>query len=152
MLGAAVGDTSSEGDHLPDGRFSSSEAGMRRIKAMEGGESAGGSDKDLSEESHAASDFDLEPVGKTEAASQDRPSDDSAPPTMHKPENPDDLKLIAGVGSKIESLPNDLGIYKFEQIAGWNETERAWVDEKLRLKGRIERENWIEQAKTLAEK
>ncbi|MDD9910590.1 MAG: dipeptide ABC transporter ATP-binding protein [Ahrensia sp.] len=75
---------------------------------------------------------------------------DPAPPRMRKPKDPDDLKMISGVGPKIEGILNGLGIYKFEQIAKWRKAERAWVDEKLRFKGRIEREDWVKQAKALA--
>ncbi|PID47178.1 MAG: hypothetical protein CR967_05350 [Proteobacteria bacterium] len=64
---------------------------------------------------------------------------------------PDDLKNIKGVGPKIEEALNDLGVYTFEQIASWNRENVAWVDEHLVFKGRIDREEWIEQAKILAQ-
>ncbi|MFZ2099535.1 MAG: oligopeptide/dipeptide ABC transporter ATP-binding protein, partial [Oricola sp.] len=75
---------------------------------------------------------------------------DARPPRMRKPAKPDDLKLISGVGPKIEGILNSLGIYKYEQIAGWKKAERAWVDDHLKFKGRIEREDWVKQAKALA--
>ena len=62
----------------------------------------------------------------------------------------DDLKLIKGVGPKLEGVLNDMGIYHFDQIAAWTAAEVAWVDERLKFKGRIERDGWIEQAKSLA--
>lgn len=62
----------------------------------------------------------------------------------------DDLKLISGVGPKLEGTLNDLGFYHFDQIAKWGASEVAWVDSRLRFKGRIERDNWIDQAKILA--
>ncbi len=62
----------------------------------------------------------------------------------------DDLKLIKGVGPKLEGVLNDMGIYHFDQIAVWTAAEVAWVDARLKFKGRIERDGWIEQAKTLA--
>lgn len=62
----------------------------------------------------------------------------------------DDLKRISGVGPKIETLLNELGIYHYDQIAGWSSDEVTWVDEHLKFKGRIGREDWIGQAKTLA--
>jgi len=64
---------------------------------------------------------------------------------------PDDLKEIKGVGPKLETLCHELGIYHFDQIAGWGPDEVAWMDENLKgFKGRVTRDNWIEQAKTLA--
>ncbi len=62
----------------------------------------------------------------------------------------DDLKIISGIGPKIESLLHEMGIYRFAQIASWTPENVAWVDERLKFKGRIEREQWIPQAKTLA--
>jgi peptide/nickel transport system ATP-binding protein len=75
---------------------------------------------------------------------------DARPPKMRKPATSDDLKLISGVGPKIERTLNALGIYKYEQIAKWKKAERAWVDDQLKFKGRIEREDWVRQAKALA--
>ena len=63
----------------------------------------------------------------------------------------DDLKQLKGVGPKLESTLNDLGFWHFDQIAKWGADEIAWVDDNLSFKGRIERDGWIEQAKTLAE-
>lgn len=63
----------------------------------------------------------------------------------------DDLKKIKGVGPKMEVLINELGFYHFDQIATWTEAEVAWVDENLKgFKGRVSRDNWVDQAKTLA--
>ncbi|MGI9488308.1 MAG: hypothetical protein ACR2RF_20995 [Geminicoccaceae bacterium] len=62
----------------------------------------------------------------------------------------DDLKKISGVGPKLEKTLNGLGIYHFAQIAAFTPDNVAWVDRHLRFKGRIEREKWIDQAKTLA--
>lgn len=76
--------------------------------------------------------------------------DRNRPAGMERPDNPDDLKMISGVGPKIEGILNDLGIYRYEQIAKWKKAERAWVDSYLRFKGRIDREDWVRQAKALA--
>lgn len=61
----------------------------------------------------------------------------------------DDLKLISGVGPKLEGVLNDLGFYHFDQIAKWTSDEIAWVDSRLKFKGRIERDDWIGQASKL---
>ncbi|MCE8008831.1 hypothetical protein [Aestuariivita sp.] len=62
----------------------------------------------------------------------------------------DNLKLLKGVGPKLEQTLNELGFFHFDQIAKWTEAEVAWVDTRLKFKGRIERDGWIEQAKILA--
>jgi NADH-quinone oxidoreductase subunit E len=62
---------------------------------------------------------------------------------------PDDLKKISGIGPKIEGILHDLGIYHFDQIASWRREEVDWVDDYLKFKGRIGRDDWIGQAKTL---
>jgi predicted flap endonuclease-1-like 5' DNA nuclease len=62
----------------------------------------------------------------------------------------DNLCRIKGVGAVIEKKLNNLGIYHFDQIANFSENEIAWVDEHLAFKGRIKREDWVNQAKLLA--
>lgn len=64
---------------------------------------------------------------------------------------PDDLKMISGVGPKLEGLLNELGIYNFAQVAAFTADDIARVNERLSFTGRIEREQWVEQAKLLAE-
>ena len=63
----------------------------------------------------------------------------------------DDLKRITGVGPKLEGLLNEMGFFHFDQIAAWTPAEVAWVDARLKFKGRIERDDWIAQAKAFAE-
>jgi predicted flap endonuclease-1-like 5' DNA nuclease len=82
----------------------------------------------------------------------------AAPKAADKPKSltkarggkPDDLKLIKGVGPKLEALCNKLGFYHFDQIASWTEKEIAWVDDNLEgFKGRVTREDWVQQARDL---
>lgn len=63
---------------------------------------------------------------------------------------PDDLKRISGVGPKLEGLLHENGVFHFDQIAAWKADEIAYMDDKLSFKGRIERDNWIEQATEFA--
>ncbi len=76
--------------------------------------------------------------------------DKNRPKSIKKPKQVDDLKLISGVGPKIESILHELGIYQFSQVGSWKKAEREWVDGYLRFKGRIDRDDWIKQAKALA--
>ncbi|MFN5995727.1 MAG: NADH-quinone oxidoreductase subunit NuoE [Paracoccaceae bacterium] len=64
---------------------------------------------------------------------------------------PDDLKLILGIGPKLELLCHSLGFFHFDQIAEWTGAEIAWVDDNLEgFKGRVTRDKWVVQAKILA--
>ena len=62
----------------------------------------------------------------------------------------DDLKLISGVGQQNEGRLHGLGIWHFSQIALWTRANIDWVGSFLAFPGRIEREEWVEQAKVLA--
>jgi len=74
----------------------------------------------------------------------------AAGPLFTAPKGPsDDIKLIKGVGPELESRLNALGITTFAQIAAFSDDEIAAVDDKLSFKGRIEREDWVSQAKAL---
>lgn len=64
----------------------------------------------------------------------------------------DDLKKISGVGPKLEQTLNKLGFWHFDQVAKWSKADIAIVDEQLTFKGRIERDDWVKQAKALARK
>ena len=77
---------------------------------------------------------------------------ESAPATLAGPRDgkADNLKLLKGVGPKLEQVLNDLGFYHFDQISAWTDAEVAWVDSRLKFKGRIERDGWIAQAQLLA--
>ena len=81
-----------------------------------------------------------------------------APKAEDKPEivevaagEEDDLKRIKGIGPVNEKALNELGIFKFTQIAAWTPANVDWVEDFMSFPGRIEREDWIAQAKTLAE-
>ncbi|MES1201492.1 MAG: hypothetical protein ABUS57_08580 [Pseudomonadota bacterium] len=74
------------------------------------------------------------------------------PPSMPAARNgaPDDFTLIEGVSPMLQTTLNSLGVYHFEQIAHWSPANIAWLDQYLRLRGRIVQEEWVEQAEDLA--
>lgn len=76
---------------------------------------------------------------------------DGAPEVLDAPRasGADSLQQITGVGPKMEETLNELGIYHFDQIASWGESEIDWVDARLRFKGRIRRDDWVAQARAL---
>ena len=52
----------------------------------------------------------------------------------------------------LEELLHRLGVFHFDQIAAWTPEDVAWVEENLEeIRGRVEREGWVEQARELAE-
>lgn len=100
-----------------------------------------------SEEAHpsdailkALDEADDEAIQPVEPAVVDAPSDGGG----------DDLAEINGITTNIAEQLNEIGIWSFAQIAQWSSANVAWVDEYLSLNGRIERENWLDQAEALA--
>ncbi len=97
------------------------------------------------------------PAAQAKAAANDAPA--AEPATKAKPQGlsaaragkADDLKLVKGIGPKLEILCHKLGFYHFDQIANWTASEIAWVDENLEgFKGRVTRDEWVVQARDLA--
>ncbi|PLW76422.1 50S ribosomal protein L21 [Cohaesibacter celericrescens] len=62
----------------------------------------------------------------------------------------DDLKKISGVGPVLEGKLNALGVTQFAQVAAFSADDIAKLDDALSFKGRIERDNWLEQAAAFA--
>lgn len=63
----------------------------------------------------------------------------------------DDLKLIWGVGDKLEKVLNGAGIYHFDQIAGWSDKDLIWFDKTFSEAGaKAKSDKWIEQCRKLA--
>lgn len=92
----------------------------------------------------------VEAVAVSEVPAGIQPEDFKKPAMIERPQTPDDLKAISGIGPKLEQVLNGLGVWTFGQIAGWTEQEVAWADDYLGFKGRIGRDDWIGQAATLA--
>ena len=62
---------------------------------------------------------------------------------------PDDISLIGGIGPKIHKALTDLGISTYAQIAAWSPEDVERIEGEIKQKGRVAREEWIEQAKEL---
>jgi predicted flap endonuclease-1-like 5' DNA nuclease len=71
-------------------------------------------------------------------------------PKMVRSATLEDLKRIRGIGVLIEKKLNSMGVVSYEQIANWSAADIDRVSQSLDFKGRIERENWVEQARILA--
>lgn len=87
-----------------------------------------------------------EPAAEEAAAPS---SDDRGFVYESAPDNADDLKKISGVGPALEEKLHGFGVYTFQQIVDWTPENIAAFDDLLSFKGRIERDNWQDQAKTL---
>lgn len=65
-------------------------------------------------------------------------------------ETKDDLKVIKGIGPKLEGILNEIGIYTFDQIGKMTEKEYDLLDSLLvKFKGRAKRDDWAGQVKSL---
>lgn len=89
----------------------------------------------------------------TPAADGKSVSDDDKPELLSAARDggPDDLKMIKGVGPKMEGMLHKMGVFHFDQVASWKAKEVSWVDDNLEgFKGRVSRDEWVKQAKILA--
>ncbi len=78
------------------------------------------------------------------------PKNSIKPYGLKKPiRKPDDLKLISGIGESLEKTLHKCGIFYFEQIASFNLKDVKTVDKLLNFRGRIDRDDWIKQARVL---
>jgi small subunit ribosomal protein S2 len=62
----------------------------------------------------------------------------------------DDFKKINGIGPVLEGKLNNLGIISYRQIADMTPDEIERLETELNIKGRVDREDWVGQARTLA--
>lgn len=68
-----------------------------------------------------------------------------------EPTDKDDLKRVSGIGPVFEGVLNGLGVYKFEQIANFDEENIQWVADHIEtFPDRIYTDRWVEQAAELA--
>ena len=91
------------------------------------------------------------------AETQEPETTETATPAANNPKipaavgEPDNLRLIKGVGPELNKLLISLGVTRFDQIADWKEAEITEVDQYLdTFSGRITRDAWIDQSKFLA--
>jgi large subunit ribosomal protein L21 len=71
-------------------------------------------------------------------------------PKPETTDSADDLSKLSGVGPVMVKKLNSEGVINFAQIAAWTPEDIAEIDEKLSLKGRIDRDDWVKQATDLA--
>ncbi|MEX3011630.1 50S ribosomal protein L21 [Hoeflea sp. TYP-13] len=89
---------------------------------------------------------------KEKAPAKAKAADDAPAAIFSAPKgDADDLKKISGVGPVLEKKLHAFGVTQYAQIAAFSKDDIAKLDEALNFKGRIERDDWIGQAKALAE-
>ena len=89
-------------------------------------------------------------AGGPSAAAEAAAMDDAGAPNA--PTEGDDLLRMKGLGPKLRDRLTELGVTRFDQIAGWDEADIARMDDQLgsKFQGRIQRDQWVEQARFLA--
>jgi predicted flap endonuclease-1-like 5' DNA nuclease len=94
-------------------------------------------------------------VAPAESATRLQPLPEASAAFLAAPRDgkPDNLKLIRGIGPRLEKILNAMGVYHFDQIASWTESDLATVDSRLGdFAGRALRDKWIEQSRKFAER
>lgn len=81
------------------------------------------------------------------AAKAEKKAEKPAAKKPAKSDAADDLTRISGVGPVIVGKLEALGITTFQQVADFTAEDIARIDEELNFKGRIERDDWVAQAK-----
>jgi predicted flap endonuclease-1-like 5' DNA nuclease len=93
------------------------------------------------------------PVESTPAESkpvESKPAD-KAPAVAKAPiEGGDDLQRIRAIDADIERQLKEIGVNYFEHIAAWTASDVKRISQKLGIPGRVDREQWVEQAQILA--
>ena len=99
--------------------------------------------------SHEAAD--VTPESAPEAPAAAAPVAPVAPAPAPESGEADDLRRIKGVGPKLVTTLNALGITRYAQIASWTDADLDELDTKLgAFAGRPRRDAWVEQAQLLA--
>lgn len=89
------------------------------------------------------------PTGEKPARAVRAPKAAAAPVGATAAVVKDDVKLIGGVGPALEKKLAAAGVTTLTQIAAWTPEDVERIGAELGFKGRIEREEWIDQAKDL---
>ncbi len=84
------------------------------------------------------------------AAAKAKTTAAKAKPAARTARAKDELQRISGIGPKIDGQLKAMKITTYAQIAAFKKADVDQVNEKLKFKGRIEREEWVQQAKLLA--
>ena len=108
-----------------------------------------GTSRDVLDEGAAPAERNKALIDSAPAATPMEPAAGEAPAAAS---GGDDLTRIKGLGPKLAATLNGLGVTSFAQIAAWDDAEIARIDSQLgRFEGRIRRDDWVGQARLLAD-
>lgn len=120
-----------------------------------------GSTGDVLDEGAAPAERNKALIDSAPAAKRETATETPAAPAADKPApavsestqaESDDLTRIKGLGPKLAAQLHELGVRSFAQIAAWDDAEIDRIDAQLgRFQGRIRRDDWVGQAKLLAD-
>ena len=116
-------------------------------------EKAGGPPPAPAPEREPSKSFDLNKLRSVRSElfrTDEREAEKSIGPGTQGAVRADDLKRIRGIGVLLEKRLNSMGYRTYEQIANWTAADVERISRELDIPGRIEQENWIEQARILA--
>lgn len=132
---------------LPAALAAAANAGL--VKELE----ARGGGKPISADEMSAIKVKMAAAGPAGSASAATAGGNDKPETLSGPRGgkSDDLKLIWGIGPKLEKGLNRIGLYHFDQIGNLSVAQLRWVESQLEDKfASAERDKWVEQAAKLA--
>ncbi|MDP4575880.1 hypothetical protein Q9K02_12075 [Qipengyuania sp. G39] len=110
-----------------------------------------GTSKDVLDEGAAPATRNKALIDSAPAATPMQPTA-AVPPTTTQTTGSDDLTRIKGVGPKLAALLREQGVTGFAQVAAWTEEDIDRIDPTLgRFEGRIRRDDWVGQARLLAD-
>lgn len=89
------------------------------------------------------------PKAKTGSKPAAKPAPKAKPKAKAADEPADDLTQIKGLGPKAAASLNGGGVTRYAQIAAWTKADIADWDARINGRGRIERDDWVGQAKRL---
>jgi predicted flap endonuclease-1-like 5' DNA nuclease len=91
-----------------------------------------------------------EPVTEAKSPVQAKPVEKPAVPKKAPINGGDDLQRIRAIDAETERQLKELGVNYFEHIAAWTSPDVKRISQVLKIPGRIDREQWVEQAQILA--
>ena len=87
---------------------------------------------------------------KSKTATKSKPAKGGKFELLKEPKGDgDDISLLSGVGPALEKKLHSYGIFHFWQVAAMSTDDVQKMDEELKLGGRVEREEWLDQAQEL---